>query len=220
MIRIGLVDDHFLIREGMRLLLQQDSDFKVVFEASNGIEALQFLEELIVDILIVDIHMPYMDGFETVSKVREKYSDVKVLVLTQVDGKASVTRMLSLDVHGYYIKSMPPKGLINALRQLKTEGHYFESRIIPKFFEMQELEMNSGNRVSIDDPCFTKQQIKVLYLSAKSLNSFQIAFLLHVSKRTVDRHKENMMKQLNVRNFTSVVLYALEKQWIKVKNEA
>ena len=127
MLRIAITDDHTLFRKSLSLLISSFKNMQVVIEASNGIELLDKLQTIPVDILLLDLQMPEMDGFETYKEVKELYPNIKTLVLTLMNETDTIKKVVKMGVQGYFTKNTPPKELEDAIWKLKDDGFYFMS---------------------------------------------------------------------------------------------
>src|SRR5690606_2037636 len=135
MLKIAITDDHTLFRKTLALLIRDFKDMEVVVEASNGVELLEKLETMPVDILLLDLQMPVMNGFETAQKVKEKYPDIKILILTLMNDVDTIANVLQLDVHGFFTKNTPPNELQQAIWNLEDDGFHIEQSLQPLMIE-------------------------------------------------------------------------------------
>lgn len=202
--QIVLADDHELVRDGIKSLLENEPSFQVIDEASDGVEALEVISKRQPDLLIVDIRMPNMNGIEVVRQLTEKYPDIKKLVLSMHDSEEYVVESIEAGADGYLLKGSTKAEFLKALRTIAEGGKYFSgdvSAIIinnfvggkpkptPKTEDFPEELAQLTNR---------EKQILELILDGKGNN--EISEALKISKRTAEVHRFNLMKKLNVKN--------------------
>lgn len=214
MLRIGLADDHILFRESLKLLVNSFEGMEVLIEAANGKELLAQIEKVPVDIILLDLQMPEMDGFETCQHVNELYPQTKVLILTFNDDQTSVQKCIEMGAEGYYTKKTKPAELKKAILKLQENGFYFEKSLLPVIKEISTAETK---HYKTDEDFFTIRELDVLQLTAQELSSTEIANQLHISPRTVEKHKKNMQSKIDAKNFIGVIKYALINGHLKLK---
>jgi len=212
MIRIAIADDHKLVRKSLSLLLSTSKQLEVVAEASDGIELLEVLKHTPIDTLLLDLQMPNMDGFETAKIVNQLYPAIKILVLTMMDDNNTIRRVIEY-VDGFYTKNTDPEELENAILKLHKSGFYFER----SFAEISKgLHIDPAKEPLAKE--FTEREREILILTARELSNKEIAEELHISKRTVDRHKEIMRETYKTRNFTGVIMIALKYGYLSMND--
>ncbi len=205
-IKIMLVDDHMLFIDGLCGLLATQADFVVIGKASNGKEALHFLNKQLPDVLIMDLNMPILDGEVTSEKITKLFPSVKILVLSMYNTITLSTRLKSLGIKGYLPKDTDSELLFSVIRDLSVGKSHFElpSEILP-----------SENQFSTTDAFLKKQnltrrELEILKLICKNLSSKEIANQLCISLFTVDTHRKNMMQKLNVDQKTGLLYFAMK----------
>jgi DNA-binding NarL/FixJ family response regulator len=207
MIRIAITDDHTLFRKSLTLLVGSFDQMEVVVEASNGIELLEQLISVPVDILLLDLQMPEMDGFLTCKKIIELYPEIKILVLTHLSENDIIRKVIELGVHGYFTKNTDPAELNNALLRLQEDGFYFEkslTTIIEYILNTTSLPVKKINPI-----VFTCREKEIIELTLKEYSGLAIAEQLFISPKTVEKHKRNMMEKTGSQNFVGVITFAL-----------
>ena len=213
MIKVMLVDDHRLIREGITQLLEFCKEFEIVCEASNGEECLSLLEKHKVDIILLDINMPVLNGIDTLREIRKRGYDVKVLMLTVHDEVEYLEKAIDIGLEGYILKDSGLEELKRAIHSI-LEGDIF---IEPKL----SLELNNHSikknvdKVKIDT--LTKREMEVLKLVAKGEFNKDIALTLDISERTVKNHIFNIFKKINVSDRTQAAVFAIKNDLITIK---
>jgi len=206
-IRILIVDDHAVVRKGIRALLATEPTLEVVDEAVDGHEAVGKYEELLPDILLLDLLMPKMSGIEVIRELKGKYSDAKILVLTSFAANEQVFPAIKAGALGYLLKDTQPEDLINAIRQV-YRGESFLSPTIARMV-LQEV-FQPGEKPLSPDP-LTKREIEVLQVLAKGKSNRDIGENLSITEATVRTHVSNILAKLHLASRTEAALYALKE---------
>lgn len=212
MIRIAITDDHTLFRKSLSLLVGSFENTQVVVEAANGKELLEKLQSVPVDIVLLDLQMPEMDGFETSLKINELYPDIKILILTLQKEEEAIKKVMEKGVHGYFTKNTDPSELKNAIIKLSDGGFYFEkslSDIIQHIIEDSSIIANKQKSL-----IFTEREMDIVRLTLKEYSGTQIAYELNISPKTVEKHKRNLMEKTGSKNFIGVIMCALVNEFI------
>lgn len=208
MIRILIVDDHAIVRAGIRLLLQQHADFQVVGEAADGREALQLVQQLEPDVVLMDIAMPGMDGLAATHAISQNYPRVCILTLTQHENREYVLPMLRAGAKGYVLKRAPDDALVRAIRAVADGGTFLDPRIA-------DVVADSIRRrdAAPADPLetLTEREREVLQLLASGKTYQEVADALFISVKTVDFHRANLMRKLNLTNRAELVQFAIKR---------
>jgi DNA-binding NarL/FixJ family response regulator len=215
MLRIAIIDDHTLFRKSLGLLINSFKNMRVVAEASNGVELLDKLQTVSVDILLLDLQMPEMDGFETTLKLKELYPCIKILVLTLMNETDTIKKVVNMGVHGFFTKNTPPKELEDAIWKLQNDGFYFEkslSTVINEVFNNAESKVITQKKVN-----FTEREIEIIHLTAQGLKAKEIAETLFISTRTVNTHKQNIQQKYHFDSMMSVILHCIHEKIIDFK---
>ncbi len=208
-IRILVVDDHAVLREGICALLVQHGDMQVVGEASNGVEALEQAASLKPDVILMDITMPRMDGLEATRQIRERWPESRVLVLTQHENKEYVMPLLKAGAAGYILKKAGGAELVNAIRAVYTDGAFLH----PSAARAVVNQVSQGDETR--QPHLTEREKQVLVLVAEGLTSREIAHQLRLSEKTVVVHRNNIMEKLNLHNSVELARYAIRSGMVK-----
>jgi two-component system nitrate/nitrite response regulator NarL len=202
-IRVLVVDDHRIVLDGLRALLDDASGFDCVATASNGKEALDLMKLLKVDIVLMDIDMPVMDGMEATIRIKRTMPDVKVLSLTQHSERAMVQKLMDCGSDGYVLKNIDRDELLLAIRKLMKGQKYFSEEVSKKMAEREVLTASSGAPAELTD-----REREVLRLIAEGLSSKQIGDKLFISSRTADTHRTNLMNKLDIHNIAGLIRFA------------
>ena len=206
-IRTFLVDDHELVRDGIRALLEEHSGVVVIGEAADGIEALKFLEKQKPDLLIADIRMPRMNGIELVSEVRKKQFPIKTLILSMHDSDEYVVQSIEAGADGYLLKGSSKEEFMKAIHKIMMGEKYFSgdvSTVLVNHFSggVKNSEENTIQSEKLEEAPFqlTNRERQVLDLILEGLNNKEIGEKLNISKRTAEVHRFNLMKKMDVNN--------------------
>lgn len=210
-IKLMLVDDHEIVRTGLRMMLEAEPDMEIVAEAESGEDALELIKDCQPDLVIMDISLPGMDGPMATRVLREHRPDVLVLALTIHEDERYFFQMLDAGAAGYLPKRAAPTDLVNAIRTVQ-QGHVYlyptlATALVGDY--LQRAETGGDERRSYDD--LTPRQRQVLTLVAEGLSNADIAERLEISGKTVARHRENIMSRLNLHSRTELVKYAIRK---------
>jgi DNA-binding NarL/FixJ family response regulator len=214
-IRVLVVDDHTIVRDGICALLRLAGDIEVVGEAANGREALEMAKKLMPDVVLMDIAMPNMDGLEATRRIRKEFPKVKVLVLTQYDDKEYVFPVIEAGASGFLSKTAASSELVSGIRSVYRGDSFLSpsaARILVEDYQ-QEASIRKEQ-----DPYkqLTDREREILKLLAEGYTTRKIADMLVISVKTVEGHKTNLMSKLDIHNRTDLVKYALRKGIITV----
>lgn len=207
---IVLADDHVLVRSGIRKIIEEDSHLQVVGEAGDGAELLELLRHKYVHLAIVDITMPSISGIQLTERIKAMYPELKVLILTMHKGKELLEHAFEAGADGYLLKEDAPAELLDAIRTIETGQVYLSPLMVPHLKEAFVRVHRQGARAAI----LSRRETEVLKLIAEGKSGKEIAAILHLSTRTVDNHRANIMKKLNASKSTDLVRYALAMGYI------
>jgi Response regulator containing a CheY-like receiver domain and an HTH DNA-binding domain len=212
-INIMIADDHSMVREGIKQLLELDGDIIVTREANNGKQCIELLDEKQIDVLLLDINMPNMNGLQVLQYIREKNIKVKVLILTIHNEVEYLIRAVEIGVDGYVLKDSDSSVLKKAIFCV----HRGEKFIQPEMAPLLKVKMDEKNNLddSIDDK-LTKREIEVLKLIAEGLFNKEIAYMLAISEKTVKNHVSNIFKKINVSDRTQAAVYAIKNNLVEL----
>jgi two-component system, NarL family, invasion response regulator UvrY len=213
-IKLAIVDDHKLFRDGLAELINSFSDYKVIIEADNGKDFIQQLAAKgIPDIILLDINMKEMDGFETADWLKEHHPEVKILVLSMYENENAIIRMLKAGARGYVLKDIRKKELEQALSSLVKKGYYYTEMVTGKLIHLINSldEAKPGqsvkNRVSL-----SPREIEFLKLVCTEMTYKDIAEKMCLSIHTIDGYRDALFEKLNARNRIGLVLYAIKNK--------
>lgn len=212
MIRIIIADDHQMFIDGIKALLKNEKDMKVVGEALNGEEVLSVLQKEKADIVLLDISMPVMDGIETTKRLHEKFPEVRILMLTMYNKHEFISGLMNAGASGYILKNTGKKELVEAIEAIYEGKNYFSKDVTETI--MKDLH-KKPSEVKIELVQLTKREKEVLILIAQEFSTRQIADKLFISQNTVETHRKNLMSKLKVKNLAGLVKFALQTGLIK-----
>ncbi|MBE0668440.1 MAG: response regulator transcription factor, partial [Bacteroidales bacterium] len=208
-IRVALADDHQLFRNGLRILLGAYPDLEVIAEASNGIELLKVLEHCESDIVLMDINMPEMDGIEATAKIAVSCPDIKVIALSMYGEEEYYYRMVEAGAKGFILKDSDISEVRDAIIAVNKGGNYFSQELlyhVIRRIKNREQEVKGSN--------LSKREKEILMKICEGLSNHEIADALFISKRTVDKHRANLLAKTNSKNTASLILYAIKNRLI------
>ena len=211
--KIMLVDDHTLFRDGMRRLLDNRPDCKVVAEASNGAEFLQTVRTTpdIADVVFMDIDMPVIGGIEASQKALEINPELKIITLSMHGDQEYYFKMVSVGVKGFLLKSSDFDEVLSAIDTVSGGGSYFSQELLCSL--VRELKPSSEPR---SEEQLSQRETEVLLLICQGLSNQEIAERLFISKRTVDKHRANILDKTGCRNTANLVVYAIKNSLIEI----
>ncbi|MGB8984249.1 MAG: response regulator transcription factor [Anaerolineales bacterium] len=204
MIRVLVVDDHAILRDGIRSLLESQEDIVVVGEAENGAEAIELVEKTSPEIVLMDISMPHMNGLEATRVIGQKFPQVKVLILTQHDNREYIVPVLQAGAAGYVLKRSGRRELLNAIREIYAHGAFLTGRITKELLQDYSHE---GNNHRNEETHLTERERQVLQLVVDGKSNKEIASELGISPKTVSVHRTNGMAKLDVQTTVELVRF-------------
>jgi DNA-binding NarL/FixJ family response regulator len=210
-----LIDDHVLLRNGLANLVR-DLGYNVLFEADNGKD---FLDKLktnpLPDIVLMDINMPHMDGYDTSLWLKNNHPDVKVLALSMYDDESAIIRMLKNGARGYILKDTEPTELKSAMESLLTKGFYYSEmvtgRLIHTINTIDEPENTTKNFMGLNN-----REIEFLKLAATEMTYKEIAEKMSLSPRTIDGYRDDLFEKLNIKSRVGLVIFAIKNKIVSI----
>jgi len=207
MIRLLLVDDQTLIRQGLASLLSLEDDFEVVGHAGHGAEAVSLVESLAPDLVLMDIRMPVMDGVAATKTIREKHPAIKILVLTTFDEDEYIVQAMQAGASGYLLKDAPTEQLAAAIRSVHNGFTQLGPTIAPKLFSRLNSQTAAQSKEDAQS-MFTGRELEILKLLGSGKSNKEIAQSLYITEGTVKNHITKILSLLNVRDRTQAALWA------------
>ena len=209
-----IADDHVILRQGLKRILGEAADLEVVGEAGDGLELLTLLNKLTPDIVILDISMPNLRGIEAIREIKMVHSDVKILILTMHKDKEYLYQAISAGAAGYLLKEDADKELFSAIQRIR-QGKVYISPYLSEELTDDWAKIHRGDYTpSMEQEKLTTREKEILKLIAEGKSSKEIAELLFISARTVDRHRANIMGKLNFKKTADLVKYAIQKGYV------
>ncbi len=214
-IRILLVDDHVLIRHGIKRIIKGNASLRVVGEACSGEELMGILETTEADLIILDIAMPGIGGMEAIGKVKSRYPLIKILMLTMHRNKQFFYNAMSAGADGYLMKDDSDNELLLAIEKVLSGKNYISPYIAEHFADDVISMYRKEKRSPFQE--LTKREKEILQLVVNGLTSKQMAEHLHLSQRTVDHHRSNLLRKFNRKNSVEMVNYAVKNGFVTVE---
>lgn len=215
-IRVGLVDDHAIERQGLRALIDAQPDMAVVIEAHDGLEALHLIAEAKPDVVITETIMPQMNGLELTGQLLRRYPDMKVVALTRNERRDCVLRLVQAGASAYLLKTVTATELVEAVRTVCSGGRVLQPPALEAVLHDYLQRCNDpGAHAPADE--LTAREREVLKLIAEGYSNQQIAALLCLSRKTVETHRGNVMEKLDLHKVTDLVKYAIREGLVTVE---
>jgi len=210
MIKVMIVDDHDLFAEGLQSMFQPEDGIEIVSFTKNGNETSAFLEEQMVDVILMDISMPIIDGIETMKLLQDKGYDIPILMLTMYQTMRQVKAALEKGAQGYILKDASKQELIKAIKDTSERKNYFDPKITEQVFDYFRGK-NSKNR---DAQELSEREIEIIKCLAEGKNTKAIADVLFISEHTVRTHRRNIMQKMHVKTSAELIKLAIDKELI------
>ncbi|MDN3587472.1 response regulator transcription factor [Pedobacter aquatilis] len=206
---IAIVDDHTLFRQGLANLLSEFDEINVVFQATNGVDMqTQIKQHKDVQLVLMDINMPVMDGYAATRFIKEEYPDVKVLALSMHEEEKAIIEMLKAGAGGYILKGSTPSDLVIAIKAIIEKGFFINEMVSGRLlFSLKKEDPK---------PIITEKELTFLQYCSTELTYKEIADLMNISPRTVDNYRESLFAKLNIKTRTGLVVYGIKNDLIKI----
>ncbi|WP_026672382.1 response regulator [Alkalihalobacterium bogoriense] len=226
-IRIVIIDDHQLFREGVKRILAMEAGFEVVAEGEDGAVAVDLVEEYQPDVILMDINMPQVNGVEATRELIDRYPDVKVLILSIHDDETYVTHVLKTGAAGYLLKEMDADALIEAVKVVGAGGAYIHPKVthnlINEYRRLAQEDENDETEIGFKEVEYrkplhilTRRECEVLQLMTDGHSNRMIGEALYISEKTVKNHVSNILQKMNVNDRTQAVVESIKNGWVKV----
>jgi DNA-binding NarL/FixJ family response regulator len=218
MIKIILADDHNVVRNGIKTLLDQERDMTIVAEATDGQQVLQLLEECgnnLPDIIITDVNMPVMNGMELIEAINQRYPNLKTMVLSMLDHERYITQSFKAGTKAYLLKTVNAEELLFAIRHIiKYNERYLSAEISLKMLDKMLFSPEATFDSEAQPVELSKRELEVLTLIAEGYTNLEIAEKLFTSKRTVEGHRQNLIEKTGTRNTASLIRFAIQHKYV------
>lgn len=217
MTKVALVDDHQLFRKSLSLLLESFEGVTVVYETDNGLLFLKYLEECKIDVLFLDLEMPLMHGFNVCKQAKLIDPSLKVIILSQLNSKEAVHQVMEIGANGYFTKNSSPEMLENAIQNVMGRDYYFDMALSSVISEAMLWKNRQPMFSETQSAYLTPKEIEIIKLATQEKCSKEIADVLNISPRTVEKHRNHIMEKTRSKNFIGVILYALKNKIIELE---
>lgn len=212
-LKILLADDHKVMRDGLKMLINAQADMEVIGEADDGQAAWQQVKESMPDLVVMDVSMPQMGGARATERIKSECPQVKVIALTAHEDRSYVSQLLEAGASGYMLKVAASEDLINAIRVVAAGGIYLDPAVADKVLE--SYRRGKAPKGTVHGATLAQREEEVLRLIAEGYINKEIAARLSISVKTVETHKARAMEKLGLRSRTALVRHALEQGWLK-----
>lgn len=212
-INIMIADDHHMVREGLKQLLELEGDIIVNAEADDGMQCIDMLKKNQTDVLLLDINMPNMNGLQVLKHLREKKANVKVLILTIHNEVEYLAKAVNIGVDGYVLKDSESALLKKAIYCVYNGETFIQPELTPILKERQEERSIASSNI---EESLTKREVEVLKLLAEGLFNKEVAYTLGISEKTVKNHVSNIFKKINVSDRTQAAVYAIKNNLVDI----
>jgi len=210
--KIIIVDDHTLFRNGLRILLNNMEDYQVIAEAANGKQFLDLLETQLPDLVLLDINMPVMDGIEAATIAHEKYPKLKIITLSMYGEEDYYYKMVNAGVKGFVLKNSDIKEVKTALDVVYDGGSFFSSELLQNLVN----SLKSSPKSKEFHAELSEREMEILILICQGLSNQEIGDKLFISKRTVDKHRANILEKSESKNTAQLVVYAIKNRLVEL----
>ena len=214
-INILIADDHKIVRDGIISLLSDEEKFNIVADAENGIQVLNILKHEKIDIIIMDISMPEMNGIECTKKIKQIYPETHILILSMYNEEQYVSEVFKSGASGYILKNSGKEELIKAIKTIFCGKPYYSSEITKTYIESLVKPVNKKSDIENVINELSSREIEVLELIVNEFSNQEIAEKLFISIRTVDAHRRNLLNKIDVKNTAGLVKFAISNKMFK-----
>jgi DNA-binding NarL/FixJ family response regulator len=218
MTRIAIADDHQLFRRSLAALIDTFDDMQVVLQAEDGVQLLDQLAESAVDLVLLDLQMPNLDGFATCAIIKKEFPDIKILIVSQLSSRESIFKVMELGADGFFTKNSNPEELENAIISIRDKDFYFAEDLSEVLKDALLWDNKKHTNLTPSLNIITLREMDVIRMACKELNSQAIAESLCISIRTVESHRKKIIEKTGAKNFIGVVLYALKHNLLMVED--
>lgn len=207
-IRVLLVDDHILVLDGLQARLEMEANIEVIGTASNGLEALEKAQQLQPDLVLMDVSMPILNGLEATKRFRSEQANIKILMLSMHNDKEYILSLIQSGANGYVLKDVSSEELVQAINMVHQGGTYFSSKASDALF-------GESAKIPLEEETLSPRESAVLVEVASGFSNKEIAVRLSISVRTVETHRQNIKRKLDIHSSAGLVKYAIEHDLIK-----
>lgn len=221
-IKIALADDEVLFRKGIAFLLQRKKNIDIIFEASNGDELVSFLREnshngTNPDIIIIDLKMPVLNGVEATKIIHDEFPDIKIIALTSYNTKSFIANMIDVGAASYLVKNTTPQELMTTINEVHANGYYYNDDVLQVIHEYLISPKKKVKSKYLDEQ-LTNREVEVLKLICKQYSGAEIAEKLFLSTRTVEGHRNNLLRKTECKNMIGLIIYAINNEYVTLES--
>ena|SRR6218665_2266453 len=213
-IKIAMADDHRLVRKALKVLLECQPRLKVVAEASNGKELIEVLKSSSPDIVLLDVEMPIMNGFETLGIICKRFPETKVIMLSLHNEKTMMAELIAIGARAFVSKSAPEELLVKAINNVHTAGYYFDQDL--SLAMLRELQNEKTINPLLDELSLSKREMEILKELCHGKTNKQIANSCHITMTTVNFHRANIYRKTKSHNITDLIKYSIKNGMMQV----
>jgi DNA-binding NarL/FixJ family response regulator len=207
-VKVIITEDHMILRQGLRMLLSEDPEIEVIGEAGNGVELMELLAQMPADVVLMDINMPEMDGFEATQHVTAEYPETKVIALSMLNSLPYVHKIMSCGASGYMLKTTGKDELRSAIKLVAGGTNYICSELSISILSNTMSPVAARNQI-VEQVGLSKREVEVLALIAEGFTNAEIADKLFTSKRTIETHRQNILEKTGAKNTANLIKYAI-----------
>ncbi|KIX22040.1 hypothetical protein SY27_05060 [Flavobacterium sp. 316] len=219
MIKIALIDDHELFRKSLSTLLSFSTNFNVVYDTNDGLAFLEYIKENDVDIILLDIQMPIINGFELCKILKSIQPEIKILIVSQLNSKEVTHHVMTCGANGFFSKNSSPNLLENAIENIMENDYYFDDELGIVIKDAILWERREGYTLDFSESIYlSDREIEIINMACVEMSSKEIANKLCISTRTVENHRKRIMEKTRAKNFIGVILFALKINAITLDN--
>lgn len=217
MIKVSVVDDHKLFRESLVMLVDSFDTVEVIMQAGDGADFFEQLAETKIqpEIVLLDIQMPKMNGYEVCEKLQVEYPDMKVIIVSQLTTRESIHKIMELGAHGFFTKNSDPDELEVIIKTIKEQEFYLGKDLRAALKEL--LANDETSEEELVQISLSERELEIIKLAAQEYNSMQIGDVLNIHSRTVDTHRKRIMTKTKCKNFIGVIVYALKNSFLSLE---
>ncbi|WP_300383314.1 response regulator transcription factor [Clostridium sp.] len=219
-IKVIVVDDHDLIREGLNRIISFEEDLEILGEGKNGEEALELVKNKNPEVVVLDINMPIRNGLESLKEIKEKYKDVKVVILTVENDKKTILEAIDIGADGYILKESAGSEIVNAIRNVHSGEKYIDKTLISTIFYNVKKDLKYYTKEKEIINLLTKRELGILYEISKGLKNKEIAENLFLSEKTVKNYITGIFKKIKVEDRVQATIFAIKNDIEEIYNNS
>ena len=217
LIKVAIADDHVLFRKGLITILEMEGEMEVILDADNGKELVEKVAQNQPEVILMDLKMPEMDGMEATKIIKEKYPEIKILILSMYDEEQFIIYCLELGANGYLLKNADPNEVTTAIKTVMAKDFYFNDHISTVMLKgLNQKSRPKGKPEWANNIQLTKREKEVLELICREFTTPEIGEKLFISHRTVEGHRKNLLEKTGAKNTAGLVVFALKNELVEM----